>query len=107
MMAEVIHEGKTEVQEVYRRPPNTYTCDQCEKDLGRDKGVIVGFFGTQEMEHGEADIGDEVNFCSFDCMFKFFKTSSKRLSTFKRIYGHCDTDPGLYISNVRLRHLEN
>lgn len=124
-MAEIIHEGHYEESKVYKRPPNTYTCDTCGKDLGAEKGIELGM---------SIDVDDETyyeepsNFCSFECLHKYpTLQESKRFTrqirrsnrhdlfingfTWKQISGmelckifHCDLP--VYKAGLCTEHLE-
>ena len=102
-MAEVIHEGHYEEQKVYKRPSNTYLCDFCNKEMGTDKGIVLGFMGERETEHGDHDIGEEVNFCSFSCLHKFPNTD--KAIKFERQIKWCDTNPDFYINRFSYKDL--
>lgn len=65
---EIIHEGHYEESKIYVRPPNTYKCDSCQKDMGNNRGIELGMsFDRNDDTHYE----EPANFCSFDCLHKY------------------------------------
>lgn len=102
-MAEIIHDGHYEETKIYKRPPNTYTCDSCGKNMGTDRGILFGFMGQKDTDHGEHDIGEQVNLCSMSCFINFPK--SEAFKKFKRQADWCDSTPHFYLSDFDLNDL--
>ena len=67
-MSEIIHEGSYTEQKVYTRPPNTYTCDTCGKNLGQNKGIELQL--SYDINDHDTDYVD-ANFCSFLCLHEY------------------------------------
>lgn len=74
-MSEIIHEGHYTEEKVYKRPPNTYSCDSCGKNLGQNKGIELGL--SFDINDHDTDY-ENANFCSFECLHKFPMMKSSR-----------------------------
>ena len=65
---EVIPEGSYTEQKVYTRPPSTYICDACGKDMGTNRGIELGMSFDR---NDDTNYEEPANFCSFDCLHKY------------------------------------
>jgi len=77
-MAVITHEGHYKETKVYERPPDTYTCDTCGKDLGRNKGIELGMRWDKEINGNDMTEYEMANFCSFDCLHKYPQTEDSK-----------------------------
>jgi len=77
-MAEIIHEGSYSEQKIYTRPPNTYTCDSCRKELGQNKGIELGL--SYDINDHDTEY-ENANFCSFKCLHEYPMTQDSKRFT--------------------------
>ena len=99
-MSEIIHEGHYEEKKQYVRPPNTYLCDTCQKDMGQNKNIELGL--SYDLDDNNTDYL-EANFCSFDCLHKYPKTEDSK--KFTRAIRTAYNQPHLSISGFDFQQI--